>query len=220
MSGKEWRWSSLVLAAFIGGGLLTAVFLTATGQATIKAFLGSDATAAAWVQGVGSVLAVFVAIGVGVYQNVTSRSIAKAQNKPLLRLTAICHSRPPTCVMELSNRGIGPAIIESVVVLLDDQPTDQRPQNFWTGVLCELDWPDAYAGGTWLMEGQAVAAGERLEVFGAKFDRNELETRVMHAELSRLSICIRYRSIYGESDECEFRQSAPPDPHEEPHADA
>jgi hypothetical protein len=141
-----------------------------------------------WVIAIVAVLASVGALILGSYTAVLERRHDSASVWPHLEL-GITYT-PQTAGMQVSNSGVGPAIVQSVVVSADGRPLRSWPDAF--KVL--LDAPvGKYSSSS--VSDRVIRAGETVNWFALPSDvlPADIQTR-----LARIVIEICYASVFGE----------------------
>lgn len=166
---------------------------------------------AAWVQAIGSIAAIFVAIGVAWWQ---ARQTRKQQRKyweqelhyrmiaarPHISIEEFTQREDPQLRIFIRNNGVGAAVIKRFHVLIDGVPVFFDRTTFWQRFIGALGLPPGVnSGGTVLADGQAIPAGaERTLLRYRPADLRQVDNQTLHAALARVGYDIRYESIYGE----------------------
>lgn len=172
--------------------------------------LGAEAKAA-WVQAIGSVGAIFVAIGVAWWQARQSRLQLQTQRREDLEQRKVA-SRPHVTIEEFTqlekprlriyvkNNGVGAAVVTSLTILLDGRPLRADRRTFWQRVISQLGLPPGiHSGGTVLADGQTLPAGSKQRLFRYQpSDARQVDSATLHAAVERIDYEIEYASIYGE----------------------
>ena len=172
--------------------------------------LSSEAQAA-WVQAVGSVAAIFVAIGVAWWQARQARKQQRTQwlqeqehrkiaVRPHLTIEEFTQRGDPQLQIFLRNTGVGPAIISKFVVKIGGRPLYFERATFWQQFVRALGLPPGVnSGGTVLADGQAIpSASERTLLRYRPADLRQVDNKVLIDALVRVDYEIEYKSIYGE----------------------
>ena len=109
--------------------------------------------------------------------------------------------RRDTEVIDLANKGVGPAIIKNVIVKVDDQPVKN-----WAEVLEKILEPGYHPGESIDMSNRVFAAGELMNVFTPHddarnpipFDKSNPLWTKLNTGRSRVTVEICYSSTLGE----------------------
>lgn len=171
-------------------------------------------TQAAWVQAIGSISAIFVAIGVAWWQARQTRKQQHEHWRQELRYRMIA-ARPHVSIEEFTqredpqlqiivrNNGVGAAIIKQFDLLIDGAPVYFDRTTFWQRFIGALGLPPGInSGGTVLADEQTIPAGmQRTLLRYRPADLKHVDNKALHAALARVDYDIRYESIYGESFE-------------------
>lgn len=166
---------------------------------------------AAWVQAVGSIVAIFAAIIVAWWQAHQNRKQQRAQweheeahrriaIRPYLSIEEITQREAPLMSLVLRNTGVGPAIIEHFELQIDGSVVYYGAAYFWQHVFERLNLPArTNSGGTVLADGQSIMAGqERTLMRYQPAVADEASTKLLLEAFARVEIKIKYRSLYGE----------------------
>lgn len=141
-----------------------------------------------WVITIVAVLASVGALALGAYTAMLQRRHDSASVWPHLELGITF--TPTNAGMQVTNSGIGPAIVQSVVVSVDGRPTRSWPEVF----RAVLDSPTRRYGSSSVGD-RVIRAGETVNWF-------ELPTDVLpsdvQARIARVAIEICYASVYDE----------------------
>jgi len=148
-----------------------------------------------------AIVATFVgicALCVSGYTAYMQRQQVRAAVWPILQFNS---SNAPDIHFTLANKGVGPAIIQHIIVKVDDQPVRN-----WHEALNVLLGPGEHHGSESDMSGSVVAAGESMIVL-APFDsngkpftsgRSDAEWDTMNKARARVRVEICYCSALGE----------------------
>jgi hypothetical protein len=128
------------------------------------------------------------ALGVGVYEARLQREHDRAEVWPNLELGTFTSGAGASVVVD--NTGLGPAVVEAIVVTVDDKPVHN-----WHGVLQSLlgDSTRAYSYSSLFEHG--VRPGDRVQLFG--LPPTSMPTPFWQ-QIGRLKIRICYRSVFNE----------------------
>ena len=105
-------------------------------------------------------------------------------------------------VFQISNNGLGPAVIISREYFVDGNKIDDS-KNHFSVILTDLLNFDNTTGTNFnsISKGLTIAAGDNLNVFGVYFSNRESFYRQRMKLHDRLSFIIKYESLYGEQYE-------------------
>jgi len=148
-----------------------------------------------------ALIATFVgvcALCVSGYTAYVQREQVRAAVWPILEYET---SNSPDIHFTVSNKGVGPAIIENVIVRVDGQPVKN-----WRQVMEKLRGHMEYRGAESDISGHVFSAGESMVVFTPhddndnpfNFDRSNPLWIKMNEERNRVSVEICYCSTLGE----------------------
>ena len=107
-----------------------------------------------------------------------------------------------SAVFQISNNGLGPAVIISREYFVDGNKIDDS-KNHFSVILTDLLNFDNTAGTNFqsISKGLTIAADDNLNVFGVYFSNRESFFRQRMKLHDRLSFIIKYKSLYGEQYE-------------------
>lgn len=157
-----------------------------------------------------------LALGVSVWQGVQARKHNRSSVRPHLTYYTYFHTLKPYAGVELSNNGIGPAVIDSFTLFVDGEPVTDRRDGGWRAVLRRLagstfDPVNAATAGAgseqqripwiynWLDTDDAIRVGESVLLLG--IDSKAFDERAEQAlrdVMSHVRIRIEHRTVYGE----------------------
>ena len=155
---------------------------------------------ASFVVSLAAVTTALAAVGVAVWQGVENRRHNRRSVQPYLTHYQIFSATRPCAGVELSNNGVGPAIITRFEVLVDGAVMEDDGSKGWCKALellgLETDWTVFH----WLDPGDAVRVGESLWLLA--IPENDLDRdreQLLRAAIARLVVRIEYRSVYHET---------------------
>lgn len=173
---------------------------------------------AAWVQAIGSIAAIFVAVGVAWWQAKQSRSQQRSQwlqeqehrrvaSRPHLSIEELTQREDPQLRIFIRNNGVGPAILDHFDLLIDGRTFHSDRAHFWQRFVAALELPPGVnSGGTSLADGQSIPAGaERLLLSYRPADKRQVDNEVLLSALARVDYNVSYKSVYGERFELRSR---------------
>jgi hypothetical protein len=139
-----------------------------------------------------------VAVCVAGYTAYMQRQQVRAAVWPILEFES---SNGPDIHFTLANKGVGPAIIRNVVVMVDGQPVKN-----WYEVFDKLLGPGEHRGSESDMRGHVFSAGESMTVFTPHdangnpiaFDKSNPVWVEMNKDRARITVEICYCSTLGE----------------------
>jgi uncharacterized protein YbdZ (MbtH family) len=141
-----------------------------------------------WIITIAAVLASVGALVIGSYEAVLQREHDRASMWPHLEL--VITFTPKTAGMQVSNSGVGPAIVQSVLVSVDGRP--------------RISWPEVFKAllGAPAREYNNSSVGDRVIRAGETVDWFELPSNSLppdiQTRIARAAIEICYASVYGE----------------------
>lgn len=136
------------------------------------------------------------AVAVGIYEASLQRAHDRAEVWPHLELST--YAMPKGAELRLENNGIGPAIVHSIIVTVDN-----RPRHNWAEVLEAITGkrPEALENAT--TAERAVRAGDRVILVGVPAQNLPPG---MWDYIKRVGVRICYSSVFGESWVLESKQ--------------
>jgi hypothetical protein len=136
------------------------------------------------------------AVAVGIYEASLQRAHDRAEVWPHLELST--YAMPKGAELRLENNGIGPAIVHSIIVTVDN-----RPRHNWNEVLEAITGrkPDALENAT--TAERAIRAGDRVVLVGVPA---QFLPPGMWDYIKRVGVRICYSSVFGESWVLESQQ--------------
>ena len=136
------------------------------------------------------------AVAVGIYEAALQRAHDRAEVWPHLELST--YVMPKGAELRLDNNGIGPAIVHSIVVSVDN-----RPRHKWDEVIEAITGkkPDALENST--AAERAIRAGDRVILVGVPA---QSLPPGMWTYIKRVSVRVCYSSVFGESWVLESKQ--------------
>jgi hypothetical protein len=144
-----------------------------------------------WIS-IGALVVSALAMASSMLQFAVQRSQERAAAWPYLSLSASYSDKGFSYVV--TNKGMGPALVRDVVVLLEG-----RPVSGWPGVLDELFGPDHTYGwdriGVNELRDVVLSAGERVVAFSIPWDE---KVRPAFANGSRFEVRACYCSVLGD----------------------
>lgn len=144
---------------------------------------------------VSTTLIAVVALYVSLWQGFVSRRHNRLSVLPHLRLDWL--PRDESLVVEMHNHGIGPAVFVEFGLLYDESPITQNTSDFIRTKLSQSEADiDFYIYTPF--EGDALAAGESLDLIILYVSRDVAHRRAGTQLLSRVSYDITYTSVYGQ----------------------
>jgi hypothetical protein len=139
----------------------------------------------------------FLALCVSGYTAYMQRQQVRAAVWPILEFDS---SNGPNIHFTVSNKGVGPAIIQHVIVKVDGQPMKN-----WDEVLAKLLGPEKHRYTESNITGHVFAAGESMDVFTPRDTEGNALTEKsnplwiqMNKDRGRMSVEICYSSTLGE----------------------
>lgn len=174
---------------------------------------------AAWIQAIGSIAALFIAIGIAWVQSQHARTLLERQRaaedrqrrllaKPQLWCERFVQRESPQMRVLLRNDGLGPAVVKEFDVYVDGVAREFSVNQFWVDLLHELDLPPwEHSGGTTIQRGRVIPPGTEIQLL--KFqavNAGSATNAALHAQLVRVDIVIAYESIYGDEFEYDDRE--------------
>lgn len=136
------------------------------------------------------------AVAVGIYEASLQRAHDRAEVWPHLELSTYVMSKGAE--LRLENSGIGPAVVHSIVVSVDN-----RPRRDWAEVIAAITGkqPDVLENST--AADRAIRAGDHVTLVGVPA---QSLPPGMWDYIKRVSVRICYSSVFGESWVLESRQ--------------
>lgn len=180
---------------------------------------GRWAISAESITAASAVVAALIALAVGVWENVQERRHNRLSVFPSVELVAeVRPAAAPDSVtrasVRLMNNGVGPAIIDTVLLVLRGGDGEERAYTTWEAARPVLDaWGVRLGSRAELGEGTVLGVGNefRLVTFELPDSVPGAAVRRFDELLHRLGIVVVYRSIYGDVHRSTLGEDAPPD---------
>lgn len=150
-----------------------------------------------WLGTYSSTIIALCALVFTAYQAVATRKHNKLSVKP--HLTTFSKSNPDSFTVQLSNNGLGPAIIRNYVLEFDNKPYEFKDSDEATKYLRELlgDLVGELKVAI-LINGHAISAKDNIDILDITYkhkDHNEFEK--LKTIIKRMALRVEYQSIYG-----------------------
>lgn len=152
------------------------------------------------ITGVSSVVIALCALGYTIWQGKQTQNHNKLSLRPHLTTWSHHYSNRGSYAVEIINNGLGPALIESFTIKIDNkviagnglQPIEKALKILFPNQKYESQ--QAYMG-----NGYSMAPKERCEVLSIQFiEPHSLTQEVIEHTLDRADLIIRYKSFYEE----------------------
>ena len=153
------------------------------------------------IMAVCAVLISLCAVSVSIYETSLMREHQRLSVWPRLEIMKSYGNN--RFVLNISNRGTGPALIQSVVVTVDGTPVDT-----WQAMMKKLHLdgkPISFAQSQ--INRRVIRAGENIEAFLLKDP--QYADQVGQAMIERVDVIICFQSIYGEGWTSRFQANIP-----------
>lgn len=146
-----------------------------------------------------AVAAFFIAF----WQVITTRKHNKLSVVPHLVFERNVDERSMIVKIILKNNGIGPAIIKSYDVFLDEIKQKQFKSTQWTDIAKKSGFEAKYVGGMMLETDSAIGINEEKPILNIELSRAQKKSEIDKA-IYRINIKINYECVYGKQRRIEL----------------
>ncbi len=148
---------------------------------------------------IAALVAALAAVGVAVWQGAETRRHNRRSVKPHLTYYTFFSANHPCAGLELSNNGVGPAVITRFEVLVDGTLMPNDGARGWHRALEILSLEPGWALFHWLDPDDAIRVGESLWLLAIPEKHlNPERERLLRDAIPRLEVRVEYRSVYDE----------------------
>ena len=156
-----------------------------------------------------SELIALAALGLAIWQGFIARRHNKLSVRPHLSFTSCFLDEDPHFSIDLTNDGLGTAIITNYKVQIDGVTQPDTGKNFVIDACRKLDIPNRKSSaGRYFSNGDSIAAGSTMNLIKIVLKNDSfLERHSSYKELDRIQLIIQYKSLYGVSYEAKFHST-------------
>lgn len=198
----RWTWRNLILFFFVAAYftlLFVPIFLAV--NACKNTGLQSQACAS-WLQGAGSVMALLITIGVAVAQAKDTDRRMREERRPYLDGDVFINSGNSTIGINVSNKGLGPAIIDDVTVAFDGKTIDRKATDLWDEVCKQIGIFGLMSCREFSPGTAAISSGETVRLFSWEpTDAKNISVDTLR-KVHKIRVTMRVRSVYGDRYSC------------------
>ena len=154
---------------------------------------------------IGTIALALVALAVAIWQGVEQRRHNRLTVRPHLNFYMDFSSSSETWGITVSNNGGGPAFIDEFAILAHNRKILESDGG-WTAAL----WPPEQIplprfDSVFLRPGDSIRPEEQIRLISmSRFEVDRAELKTLHDKLWRISILIRFRSLYDEQQEIRY----------------
>lgn len=161
--------------------------------------MGAEETIGAMstVMSVSASVVALAALGVSVWQGMETRRHNRRSVRPHLTYYTFFDGVKAFSGIELSNNGVGPAIIDSFALFVDGERITERRAGGWPAALARLQLGPGLTY-NWLDKDDGVRVGESVWLIGIEAGCAPEQEEALRRALCHLRIQIGYRTVYEE----------------------
>jgi hypothetical protein len=143
------------------------------------------------------------ALGLTIWQGYLARRHNKLSVSPHLAFSTSFSDRDPHFSIDIKNNGLGTAIITSFEIMIDGVTQKVNREEEVILIYRQLNIPHKErVGGRYFNPGDSISAGEVLNIIAFTLKADVfLERNIKYAELDRIQLIIKYKSLYDVSYE-------------------
>jgi len=146
----------------------------------------------------GSLFVALCALGVSIVNTRQTKKHYRLSVRPHLRFFVSFGTETEPIGIYLANKGIGPAILKDLRILLDGQPFGTSTGHRWNMVWMKAGYNKLIVSYNFPEEGDALSAGEKLPLLGVdKGCESDTERSEFFHALKRVDLEVLYESMYG-----------------------
>ncbi len=149
---------------------------------------------------IASVIVAFIALLLAIYEGRAQRQHNRLSVRPKLGLSVSTATDSEDAYISLENSGLGPALIKSFRLLVDDKDVREIGLKNWTEVTKVLGLPQG-AIYSYVGKGGVFPAGEKVKIVSVSFREKENpkeRIKQIRDAFRRLGFHIKYSSFYNE----------------------
>ncbi len=144
-----------------------------------------------------------IALVIAVWEGVGTRHHNRLSVQPKLDFNVLLEG--PHTGINLENIGIGPALICSYTIYVDDQPMENRGCGGWNSAVMKLGIQNIPSlKYSWYNQNQGIGVGEKTLLIS--IDSKDCTQKIRNKLKSRINIYIKYKSFYGDINEVYLKQ--------------
>ncbi len=149
---------------------------------------------------IAAVVIALAALVVSVWDRVETRYHDRLSVTPNLTYSEdFSLGRPKEVGIALSNAGIGPAVVTSFAIYVDDNLVTDTTSGGWTSAIPTLGLGDTWVIYHWWEPDDIIPVGDKVWLLAIEpADQNAERIDSLQKAVSRLRIRVEYRSIYGD----------------------
>jgi len=166
-----------------------------------------DASLVALIVSAAAAIGAIAAVVVAVWQGVETRHHNRQSVAPHLTYYTFFTALRPCLGIEVSNNGIGPAIVTGFDLFVDGEMVTDRTAGGWPEALRKLALDEAWVQFHWFDVSDGIRVGQSVWLVGISLqDCDPDREEALRKALARLRIRVEYKSVYGDERLLEIKE--------------